>query len=855
MDENILKIFMDDDSRPVKEPMLLSEMHKSLFKDQYGLALKQIEIYLSGLSKVDGKDDLDLDSINNIFAFIGDRGSGKTSCMVSLGDFLTKNETYGKAMLPNKDFPFLHGTQFFKLDLIDPTYFDANNDFLSLFLAKLYSSFRKKNKEFHEERDENKKMKFLKQISLTYEHLKSMTKTKKSEDDVNIESLISLSSAVDLKNDIREVVDAYIDYFNLKDHMLLLRIDDLDLNANQAVEMLEYIRKYFVQPNILILMALKLDQMKIVLDSKYKEFYSTAISDENGETRKMMVERYLSKLIPQSQRIYMPNPEDYLGKELWVYNHREDSLGPGELKNVIKFTSLKQAIPELIFKKTRYLFYNSVYKSSWIVPRNFREIRFLLKLLWSMKDFTETQNDNTGKNVVHNYYNQDIFKEYFFDNWVAVNLTTDKQKIVKDLLQFEDSNYLNKFIIEVLTQIYYDKDSILYVNTKIDHSDEISEILLRKNYFYKISVADVLYIIDDLSDRYIDDENQKFFFFLRSYYSMKLYEAYDRVTEEAGSKNGKYIPAKNEIFKSDIYAELNDYEKITAGFLFKNYNNQFFSEEFTKKYSYINTNEFVKLMFDINRHGELIVSANCMLLELIMLCTRFDESLPKIMESPKNIRTAYRADSRLDFVDSITKEAFVFDPMSIFFNLPRIKECYNRFGSLSYNDKNVGKIFMKFIASEHPFKSYTLFGKFREWIFDNKCLNIDTSKNFKQIQNQDDLALQNAMIYNKWKSCCSFRNVEIMQDFQSQIIKKINSFDGNIVEGLIKFFEAVSEYSIKTYDRESGGDPYIITFEFFKIISDYLKKMDERMKKQFEKLFIAIDSSSEDRNSNQVIID
>ena len=54
MDENILKIFMDDDSRPVKEPMLLSEMHKSLFKDQYGLALKQIERDLSGVSKVDG---------------------------------------------------------------------------------------------------------------------------------------------------------------------------------------------------------------------------------------------------------------------------------------------------------------------------------------------------------------------------------------------------------------------------------------------------------------------------------------------------------------------------------------------------------------------------------------------------------------------------------------------------------------------------------------------------------------------------------------------------------------------------------------------------------------------------------
>ena len=95
-----------------------------------------------------------------------------------------------------------------------------------------------------------------------------------------------------------------------------------------------------------------------------------------------------------------------------------------------------------------------------------------------------------------------------------------------------------------------------------------------------------------------------------------------------------------------------------------------------------------------------------------------------------------------------------------------------------------------------------------------------------------------------------------MQDFQSQIIKKINSFDGNIVEGLIKFFEAVSEYSIKTYDRESGGGPYIITFEFFKIISDYLKNIDERKKNQFEKLFFSIDSPSpEDRHFNQVIID
>ena len=70
METKVIKFYMDEDSRPVKELMTLKSMKESLFKDQYFLALNQIESYLSALKRVSGKDDLDLDSVNNIFAFL-----------------------------------------------------------------------------------------------------------------------------------------------------------------------------------------------------------------------------------------------------------------------------------------------------------------------------------------------------------------------------------------------------------------------------------------------------------------------------------------------------------------------------------------------------------------------------------------------------------------------------------------------------------------------------------------------------------------------------------------------------------------------------------------------------------------
>lgn len=819
METKVIKFYMDEDSRPVKELMTLKSMKESLFKDQYFLALNQIESYLSALKRVSGKDDLDLDSVNNIFAFIGDRGSGKTSCMVSLRHFLISNADEGKAKLPEKEYENLCRVKFFSLDLIDPTYFDKNNDLLSLFLAKLYSSFQKQNKERRDDLDENKKMAFLNQISKTYRHLRAMTQDHcNSCDDTNVEGLVTLSAAVDLKQDIHDAVDTYIDYFDLRDQMLLLCIDDIDLNASQAVEMLEYIRKYFVQPNILVLMSLKLDQMEQVLKNSYKGLYCNEAKVDDATKNDIfaeMVERYVAKLLPQSQRIYMPIPEDYLDKQLEIYEYRPKN--EGECKVMKTFASIRQAIPELIFGKTRYLFYNTESTVSYIVPRNFRNLRYLLKMLWTLKDYKATEKD-----AEDNYYNKDIFKNYFFETWTKNNLSQEKRNLVNKMISLNELLFLNKYVAKILYEKYYSSEKTLDSDSLL--RKEVRSIVNDDNYLFKVSVGDVLGMLDDLSKRYFDEDDQRFFFFIRSFYSIKLYEAYDSVTEAEDSKSIKRYSHGGVVMK-DSYNFLNDYETIVAGCHFNKKFYNIFSKEYIKTTAYMATDKIAELMYEVVQNGENSVTEHnkVQLIEFFMLAvTRNAESETQ----DEKVRTL----SDIDYISPIKEKTVVFDLFSVFFNLSRIMSCYERFRGLTYNPGSgnvaVGEMFLKLIFSNNPLYAETLWYKFRSFAYDNK-IGVSTQQDLMYSNLDPEHNIHEWKYYDRWLSCCCLRNAEIMHDFVQQLENSnLKSYDEPSVV-FERFFHFASEYEIFSYDKKDNKN-LIINFEFFKEVGSMLKNFDNK---------------------------
>lgn len=58
-------------------------------------------------------------------------------------------------------------------------------------------------------------------------------------------------------------------YIGDPDGKLIIMIDDIDLHTNQATVMVEQIRKYLVQPNVIILLAIKLDQLAMLKRQQY----------------------------------------------------------------------------------------------------------------------------------------------------------------------------------------------------------------------------------------------------------------------------------------------------------------------------------------------------------------------------------------------------------------------------------------------------------------------------------------------------------------------------------------------------------------------------------------------------------
>ena len=104
------------ESRPVIEKLTKQNVKESLFSEQYKNAFDSLSSYLK-VSRT--KDDEENEPFNNIFAFIGERGAGKTSCMLSVANELTGKS--GNSFLDN--YQEVKNLTFHKLSMIDPSFF------------------------------------------------------------------------------------------------------------------------------------------------------------------------------------------------------------------------------------------------------------------------------------------------------------------------------------------------------------------------------------------------------------------------------------------------------------------------------------------------------------------------------------------------------------------------------------------------------------------------------------------------------------------------------------------------------------------------------------------------------------
>lgn len=573
MEETRQIIFdFDNDNRPIRD----EKIEGKLFEYQYNQALHQIESYLMELElekteenqeQAEGKSYTehigeDIDYNNNIFAFMGDRGSGKTSCMISVAGMLTdkKDELIEKLTYIKKD-------KFVTIDLIDPAYFDKSHNLLSLFLAKLYKSFTQQIDKIGKTHiSTSDKQDFLYHYREAHAQLHRLYH-EKSKDNFSDEDLMEFvedaSASVNLKRTIKDLVDSYIDCFHWKDTILILRIDDVDMDFDHASMMIESMRKYFVQPNMLVFVSCSLEQLKII---KTRDFMDKVKDEDLKIWCEELADRYLAKVFPQNHCIQMPAPATYHDYKLRLNGKFTTEAGRIVMdeeaeRNSRDFISVKQAVLELILKKTRYLFYNTNYYESYIIPQNLRELRQLMKLLITMPDYNDTEEGHP--------HNKTLFKEYFFGTWVLSNLDDNDRMYVNKMRSVHDMSLFNKTLRVIIYERFLDDPNM----EPKEKAVKKKEILNRH-----ITTADILAVISDIEPNLVEERDRKFLFFVKSYYSMLLYDTYCEIREDVKKfgmcrnlkrkQEGLDAKTTTQIIRQDKLNEFYDYEKLIGGCFF-----------------------------------------------------------------------------------------------------------------------------------------------------------------------------------------------------------------------------------------------------------------------------------------------
>lgn len=762
--------------------------NKSFFVEQYASALKLFKkIYCSK------------GPVSNVIAFCGDRGEGKTSCMRSFMGLLSQDSELDNF---DKNLPF-NASKIELLDVVDPAFFDKKHNLIELVLGQMYGRLTRKALNDEEYSSElSKKHKLFNNFQKAKMCLAHLEKEKKELYDP-LEELEALSAGINLQHCLGTLFEEYLKFQGKE--KLVLAIDDLDLNMTEGYRMAEQIRKYLNQQSCILLIGLNLGQLTEVIKNSIAKELNIEQWEYDGLSTMAM--KYVMKLFPYGNRVLMPSINELCEVKLQICD-RGDAL-----KDLNSLNSVKDEVTRLIFRKTRYLFYNEKGNVSPIVPRNLRSLRLLLGMLLQMEDFKDNASHAANKRV---------FKSYFFGEWTKC-LAKEDRKFVNALIDYRDLGGINKYVLMHFHQEAMESE----ITENWAVWTNISE--------YDVSIGQVLDILSRVSNRSTSNDKKLLIFFVRSFYSIKLYELYDVISE---TQNGTYPIAssdENEVIKVDtLFRNVNQLQKLLNGNYFRYAQNDFLAprkDGRARDLHAINGKELNDMLKDVCNQLELFKDANfadedssteainwrffknkfreCeffILTTLRSLTSKEQEDASKYFFSPEYSLPAYMTDYHPNM------GFYLFDVMAPFYNIVNIQYAYKRFVEIGdiydYALNHEWSLLRSMMSAAYVYKG---------------------SPALKDGENYTDVAMHCLI------SDAVIRNTDvhssITETMQTNRLKIKET--GSSVGLLEKTYNALTKIGMKTYFY-SEGKAHEIHFSFLNAIVDFLKETTDE---NFEKIF------------------
>lgn len=396
---------------------------------------------------------------NNILAFCAPRGQGKTSAMLSFSAAIERGvspEEKNKKSEKLEDICRNH--YFHALPPIDPTMLSEGESVIQLVLGKLFHEISKL-WESPQRREgpwdtaawqETEKFKILEEFKACYHGLFRINKQsgqEKNSDD--FEKMLTASDIFQLKERLHNII---LYFFRLsgcafQESFLLIQLDDTDMQMEHAYSILEEVRKYLAIPNVVVLMATHLDQLRTLITQQFavQLHEPPQIGGQFAATTRRMAAKYLDKLIPASQTVYLPTMRlrrDTEQKLMLVIEREEKpKIGPVDLENEMF---------SLIYEKTGLAFIRHDNYMHNLLPTTLRGLQHLYRLLNQMEDLEKPRaidfaNDGARKEQLREYCNGMraylqkkyrnllLFESYFLNDWCSSKVAAEDWKLLKEI--------------------------------------------------------------------------------------------------------------------------------------------------------------------------------------------------------------------------------------------------------------------------------------------------------------------------------------------------------------------------------------------------------------------------------------
>ncbi len=353
----------------------VKDFNNSIFKDVYNSLYKVLNEILTETQNKRG----------NIITILGNRGSGKSSLLLSFVNSLVSNKykTFMETVIgEDKSKEVYDDVQFSVMDSLDASMLDSSEDVFDILLSRMLRNVDEYLEKDTAEERRNRKFQYdiLQEFDKIYE-IHQMIKKKKNrtnESDLmsgysSLSLLRSLPDSLEMNDKFKKLVDNYLEIvlrngceWRDQKNYLVVPIDDLDMNGENGFESLEQLYRYVAVKNVIIVVAVKYEQiMHLAEKNGYKLYSDSRDRRDINETEYInnYAKEYLAKLLPIQNRVYMPD----------MVIHQQEIREKWHVQENGK--TIRESIFCKIKEATGMCFYISGKTMHFLEPESLRELR------------------------------------------------------------------------------------------------------------------------------------------------------------------------------------------------------------------------------------------------------------------------------------------------------------------------------------------------------------------------------------------------------------------------------------------------------------------------------------------------